>query len=221
MICSVSTLTRLVIGLTLVALAVLGFSKPTSGPTAVSYAYDPGSHADSKPEPDLRGAPTQQPNWGRALHKSTGSRTCDDTVNLARTSARPVGAGLAPDTPRGLSNLGGVIEETGTNAPGGRLFTATGPINQNDFAGMVNSGLMRGDDVHILTGAHGFPDGSIVADVGLLANDVARFGSMPGVRIHDLPSMSPAQMREGLSSPGSIIGGFCDSGACLAPYRGM
>lgn len=58
-----------------------------------------------------------------------------------------------------------------------------------------DSGVMRGDDVHILTGAHGFPDSSIVADAGLLADDVARFGGIPGVRVHDLTSMSPARIR--------------------------
>lgn len=91
---------------------------------------------------------------------------------------------------RGLSKLGGVIEETGTNASGGRIFTSTGAINQNDFAGIVNSGLARGDDVHIFTGAHGLADGSHIADAGLLADDVARFGTIPGVHIHNLPSMS-------------------------------
>lgn len=76
---------------------------------------------------------------------------------------------------------------------------------------------MRGDDVHILSGAHGFPDGRIVADATLFADDVAAFGRMPGVQVHDLPSMSPDQVRAVLRRPGTIIGGFCDSGACPGP----
>lgn len=118
---------------------------------------------------------------------------------------------------RGLSNLGGIIEETGTNAAGGRIFTSTGAISQNDFRGLVQAGLMRGDDVHILTGAHGLPNGSIVVDAGLLADDVRAFGSLPGVHIYDLPSMTPAGVQAVLNGPGTIIGGFCDSGACLRP----
>ena len=127
---------------------------------------------------------------------------------------------LGAETARGLSPLGGVIEETGTNAAGGRIFTSTGAINQNDFAGIVNSGLMRGEEVHILTGAHGLADGSLVADPSLFADDVARFGDMPGVSVQDVMSMSPAEIKAVLQGPGTIIGGFCDSGACLARYGG-
>ncbi len=127
---------------------------------------------------------------------------------------------VAPSGARGLSPLGGVIEQTGTNAAGGRVFTSTGAINQNDFAGIVNSGLTRGDDVHIFTGAHGLADGRLVTDVSLLVDDRARFGDIPGVHIHDLPSMSSAQVQGILEGPGTIIGGFCDSGACLAGFGG-
>ena len=101
-----------------------------------------------------------------------------------------------------------------------RIFTSTGPINQNDFRGIVNSGLMQGDDVHIFTGSHGLPNGSLVADAGLLADDVRTFGSIPGVHVYDLPSMTPAEVRAVLNGPGTIIGGFCDSGACLARLAG-
>lgn len=121
---------------------------------------------------------------------------------------------------RGVSKHGGIIEQTGTNAAGGRVFTSTGAIDQTDFAGIVNSGLLRGDDVHIFTGTHGLPDGSLVADAGLLAQDVRAFGSLPGVHIYDLPSMTPAEVQAVLNGPGTIIGGFCDSGACLAPFTG-
>lgn len=38
-----------------------------------------------------------------------------------------------------------------------------------------------------------------------------------GVTVHDLPSMSSEEISEVLRQPGAIIGGFCDSSACLAP----
>lgn len=117
-----------------------------------------------------------------------------------------------------MSNLGGVIEQTGTNAAGGRIFTATGTINQNDVASIVNSGLIRGDDVHIFTGAHGSASGSLTVDMGLFVDDAALFGDIPGVHIHNLPSMPDSEIREILNGPGTIIGGFCNSGACLAPF---
>ena len=103
-----------------------------------------------------------------------------------------------------------------TNAAGGRIFTSTGTITQNDFRGIVNSGLMRGDDVHILTGAHGLPDGSLVPASSLFVDDVRSFGHLPGVIVHDLLNMAPAEVSRVLNSPGTIIGGFCNSGACLA-----
>ena len=71
-----------------------------------------------------------------------------------------------------------MIEQTGTNSAGGRIFTSTGAINQNDFAGIVQSGVARGDDVHIFTGAHGLADGSLVTDASLLADDVVQFGGL-------------------------------------------
>jgi hypothetical protein len=132
---------------------------------------------------------------------------------MARVDATKTGS-------RGLSDLGGIIEQTGVHAAGGRVFTSTGAINQNDFAGIVQSSLMRGDDVSILTGAHGLRNGSLLADASMLADDIAAFGNMPGVTVYDVASMSPAEISAVLQRPGTIIGAFCDSGACLATYGG-
>jgi hypothetical protein len=62
---------------------------------------------------------------------------------------------------------------------------------QKDFDGIVNSALIRGDDVHILSGAHGFPDGSMIPHPQFFLDDVAQYGEIPGVTVHDVPSMSP------------------------------
>ncbi|MEL7296398.1 MAG: RHS repeat-associated core domain-containing protein, partial [Pseudomonadota bacterium] len=139
-------------------------------------------------------------------------------VSEARKVSRLSTAVPNGGTARGLSRLGGVIEQTGTNAAGGRIFTSTGKISQRDFTGIVNSGVARGDDVHIFTGVHGAPTGSIVPDGALLLDDIEMFGDIPGVHIHDLSTISVDKAREILNGPGTIIGGFCDSGACLAPF---
>jgi hypothetical protein len=45
------------------------------------------------------------------------------------------------------------------------------------------------------------------------------FGELPGVTIHDVTSMSPEAISGVLQRPGTIIGGFCDSTACLGAFR--
>lgn len=84
---------------------------------------------------------------------------------------------------------------------------------------MIVTGLVRGDGVHIIGGAHGSPNGTFVPDPSMYADDIARFGDLPGVSIHNLPAMSETEVREVLNGAGAIIGGFCDSGACLAGLR--
>jgi len=210
---SVHRLARLIVGL-LIAMIVAALASTTTA-RAATFSYD--SKAVTRVDAH---------EFGFADASSTqlsGSREgfASLPVEPRRTSTTPFAPVVATNTgSRGLSNLGGIIEETGTNAAGGRIFTSTGPINQNDFAGIVQSSLMKGNQVSILTGAHGLPNGSLIADASMLADDVAAFGKMPGVSVHDVASMSPAEISAVLQRPGTIIGGFCDSGACLSPYRG-
>ncbi|MFC6564631.1 hypothetical protein [Actinoplanes utahensis] len=114
---------------------------------------------------------------------------------------------------------GGFFAEEASNAAGGRIFTSSGNIAQKDFDHIVENAAMRGDDIHILSGNHGYPDGLRKADASLYADDVARYGTFPNMHIYDMPSMSEAQIKEVMQKPGVIIGGFCNSQACLAPYR--
>jgi hypothetical protein len=57
-------------------------------------------------------------------------------AKAALTDARELAASKA----RGLSDLGGVMSQSGTNAAGGRIFTSSGTIAQKDLAGIVNNG---------------------------------------------------------------------------------
>lgn len=92
---------------------------------------------------------------------------------------------------RGLSASGGIIEQTATNAAGGRIYTSTGTITQRDFTPIVELNSAYGSgDIHILSGAHGLPDGTIRPDVTLFNDDMARFGHMDRVHVYDVTTMT-------------------------------
>jgi hypothetical protein len=49
--------------------------------------------------------------------------------------------------------------------------------------------------------------------------DVVNFGDIPGVTVYNFTEMTSKQLTVLLRGPGATIGGVCDSGACLAPFR--
>ena len=120
---------------------------------------------------------------------------------------------------RGINRFGGFMFEDGTNAAGGRVYVSKGGINQGDFASTINSGMMQGDEVHLLTGVHGFDDGRALPHREFYDADFKRFGRLPGVNVHDMAAMSSDEIREVMEKPGRVIGGFCDSQEVLAKYR--
>lgn len=82
----------------------------------------------------------------------------------------------------------------------------------------MNGGLYKGD-VDIISGVHGTAEGRTIVDASLHEADVIRFGDIPGVKVHNYPDLSPAQISDLLKKPGTTIGGFCYSGVCLAPFK--
>lgn len=117
----------------------------------------------------------------------------------------------------GMARGGQVLENSfgpKPNSSGGTVWTSEGTIYQNDYQGIVNNGLYKGD-VSILSGVHGYPDGTIEPDYGLYQEDLDEFGDVSGVNVYNYPDMSPAEVDSVLNGPGTIIGGLCNSGVCL------
>jgi hypothetical protein len=57
------------------------------------------------------------------------------------------------------------------------------------------------------------------ADVSLFNADVQKFGGLPGVSVQDVTKMTPAQIRQTITGPGTTIGAFCNSAACLGQLK--
>jgi RHS repeat-associated protein len=119
---------------------------------------------------------------------------------------------------RGTSRQGGIISST-TNSAGGTVVTATGRVVGSDFAGAVNSGMLRGGPVNILSGVHGEASGLMRAERAFFEADWAAFGNLDGVNVLDVTRMAPGEISGLLKGPGTTIGAFCDSAACLAPFQ--
>ena len=84
----------------------------------------------------------------------------------------------------------------------------------------MQSGVMRGEQVNILSGVHGEISGVMRADLSLFHADVLKFAQYPGVNVYNMTELitNPLQLRTILNSSGTTIGGFCHSTACLAPF---
>ena len=61
----------------------------------------------------------------------------------------------------------------------------------------------------------------MTADAAILAEDVAAFGGIEGVTVHNLAELSASAISGMLKGPGTTIGAFCNSGACLAAFMGL
>lgn len=119
---------------------------------------------------------------------------------------------------RGTGKLGAVITSS-TNAAGGTVVTASGRVVGSDFGGAVNSGLMRGGPVNILSGVHGEVSGVMKAERAFFEADKKMFGHLEGVNVLDINRMTSGEIGALLRGPGTTIGAFCESGVCLAPFR--
>lgn len=71
----------------------------------------------------------------------------------------------------------------------------------------------------ILSGTHGTATGRMDPEYEFFRQDVERFGDLKGVTVHNISEMTDREISDILvDRPGTIIGGFCDSGSCLVKY---
>ncbi|QSQ21250.1 VCBS repeat-containing protein [Pyxidicoccus parkwayensis] len=107
-----------------------------------------------------------------------------------------------------------------TNQAGGRVWGAAAETNGRQVMARVNQLYSAGvRDITVITGVHGTPSGEFVVDQGAFKfypEDIANLAHLPGVRIVDVVSMTPAQIANTLqSSQGTIVLGMCYGAAVL------
>jgi RHS repeat-associated protein len=158
---------------------------------------------------------------GPLLEAGAAAAEAVEAVEAVETEAGLAGdaeaaAEEASEAARGANPLDGHFSST-TNSAGGEVFTSDGRIFQSDFGNIVQKGLYEETNVEILSGVHGTAEGTITADAEFLQADIAKFGDLPGVTIHNTAAMTQAEIEAVVNGPGIVIGGFCNSGACLLP----
>ena len=55
----------------------------------------------------------------------------------------------------------------------------------------------------------------MILEASFFADEVARFGVIPGVTVRDITAMSADEISTAIQSPGTAIGTLCYSGASL------
>ena len=143
-----------------------------------------------------------------------------DPLGLCRSSSRPAAGSNGTDVSL-LSDFFTNKNQLGQsplsndfysvpNSAGGRVYVSTEPINQNDFAGLVNTKNARGP-VNILTGTHGNLDGGLSAETSFFAEDAAKWGNARNVNVFDITKMNQAEISNVINSPARTICAWCYS----------
>jgi hypothetical protein len=98
---------------------------------------------------------------------------------------------------------------------GGRIWVSTSPINATHVEtlanGVRNGPLSSGKPIEIISGVHGGPPGFLSPEFDFLVQD---YGVLPGeqdVNIHNIASMSDAELAKVLESGNEVILAWCDS----------
>jgi filamentous hemagglutinin len=121
------------------------------------------------------------------------------------------GAELAGDAARGLSRVPAMISSE-TNSAGGTVITASGGAFGSDFAPSVDAALRGGEtQINVISGVHGFADGSTMPEAGFLMEDLATYADVPEVTVYDYNQLSDSQITDMVNGPNTTVGAFCNS----------
>ncbi len=119
--------------------------------------------------------------------------------------------GTVGRTIKGFDNKGKFTEILLSDG-GTTLWISEGAITLDDVIGAY---VKRDPDkkIHILSGAHGRPDGEIISDVSLLRDDLDAFDNT--VQIYDITNAPPNTVYKLLKSGETVVTAFCDGKPCL------
>lgn len=176
-----------------------GFGDGSTGGAGAGGSWDPAPSTSGGDSGDVVDV-VKDPNFGGSLEVK------DEAPTVA-----------TEDASRGFTQDGGIFQSS-PNAAGGDVFSVSGRIRGSDLRTMVNSGLVKGNDVNIITGLHGAPTGAVEAAPEFFAADSAAYGSLPGVTVYDFYAMTDAEMSALLEGTGTTILAWCDSACWLALF---
>ena len=106
------------------------------------------------------------------------------------------------------------------NKNGGRTWFSTDPIDQDDFAGLVNS-KNSGGPITILSGTHGDEFGGLYPENLFFQEDTARWKANPDVTVIDITKLDAKAISEAVNRPGRVICAWCYSERSVGALSGM
>ncbi len=62
-------------------------------------------------------------------------------------------------------------------------------------------------------------NGKMTKELQFYLDDVAKFGDLPSVTVHNMNNMTKTQIQNVMKKDNTVIGAFCNSGACLKPLE--
>ena len=188
---------------------VLGMLRPVAAAQQLSQGdYISAKYTMTAPDPKIL-----RPSNKTQAQVSTATQVTLTvaSVVIPFVGEEAAGVELADDAARGLSRMPAIISSE-TNSAGGTVITASGGAVGSDFAPSIDAALRQGEtQVNVISGVHGFADGSTTSELKFLNEDLTRYADVPEVTVYDFNDLTDSQITDMVNGPNTTVGAFCNS----------